>query len=110
MSPEEVQRVRKALGATARQLAGALGVDDKTVFAWESGEKFPTKQYVEKLRELEAQGASAFPKRPKTKQPTGPERLADPELWILLRKLVAHPALFDAALALSKDYADPIDG
>jgi transcriptional regulator with XRE-family HTH domain len=109
VSPEEVKQVRKALGATARQLGQALGVDDKTVFAWESGEQFPTKQYVAKLRGLEAQGPTAFPKRPKGRKPSGPERLADPELWSLVRKLVAHPALFDAALALGKDYPDPID-
>ncbi len=109
MSPEDVKRARKELGATARQLGKALGVEDKTIFAWEAGDQFPTKRYVDKLKSLQQQGPSAFPKRKKRAAESGPERLADPELWGLVRKLVAHPALFEAALDLAKEYEDPMD-
>ncbi|MEZ4224133.1 MAG: helix-turn-helix domain-containing protein [Polyangiaceae bacterium] len=109
MSPEELKALRKELGATARQLGKALGVDDKTIFAWESGDLFPTKRFVDQLEALRAQGPAAFPKRPKGKGLSGPERLADPDLWVLLRKLVAHSELFDAAQKLASDYDDPAE-
>jgi hypothetical protein len=37
------------------------------------------------------------------------ERLSDPELWKLVRKLLAHPALFRQAQKLAEEFSDPAE-
>lgn len=112
MTPDEVKAVRTRLGCTAKDLARALDVDAATIGAWERGELFPTKKHVEALRALDAKGPGAVPR-------TGPRRgaaaspmavLADPRLWTVVRKLVAHAALRDAVVKLAESYPDPADG
>ncbi len=112
MSPEEVKAFRKELGCTAHELASVLKIDAKTVFAWESGEMFPTKKYVAQMEVLRKKGPSAFPKAPVAKKNAatavvGIKRLEDPKLWELVRKLCEHPALFDEAEKLAAKYPDP---
>ena len=109
MSPEDVKALRKELGCSAHQLATELKVDDKTIFAWESGELFPTKRHVLRMEALKKQGPQAF-KRPAkpatTTPPAGLDRLRDPKLWELIAKLVAQPAFFDEVTKLAAKYPD----
>ncbi len=106
MSPEEVKALRKGLGCSARDLAAALEVTADVVLSWEKGELFPTKQYVDKLRDLEARGPAALPKRSKSNQ-TPMQLLADPETWSAFRKILAHAELRRAVLKLARDYDEP---
>ncbi|MBX3127363.1 MAG: helix-turn-helix transcriptional regulator [Polyangiaceae bacterium] len=109
VSPDEVKRLRKELAITGRQLAQAVGVDDNTVFAWESGEQFPTKRYVDKMQALLAAGADAFPGKRPNARATGVARLRDPELWDVFAKLVAHPALLEQVRKLAAEFPTPED-
>src|SRR3954471_11190835 len=109
MKGDAIKSLRKDLGCTARELAGALGLEQETVLAWERGDLFPTKQFVDRMEAIREAGPSAVPRR-KRGAPVSPlHALADPELWRLLRKLIAHPALRDAASKLAEAYADPAD-
>ncbi|HEY8943394.1 MAG TPA: helix-turn-helix transcriptional regulator [Polyangiaceae bacterium] len=111
MQPEEIQKLRKELGCTARELAATLGVDAKEIAAWESGEQFPTKRHVDALSALRAKGPQAVVRQPRGKAAAkvGVARLSDPNLWKIVRKLVEHPALFDQVAQLSEKYPDPAD-
>jgi transcriptional regulator with XRE-family HTH domain len=104
----DVRAVRKELGCTARELATALGVEPEVVTAWEQGEAFPTKQWVERLEKLRAAGPSSVAKRPRKGQSKTPmDRLADPTTWSLVRKLLHHPDLFAEVARLAERYDDP---
>jgi transcriptional regulator with XRE-family HTH domain len=109
VSPEDIKQLRKDLKVTARDLAQALDVDQKEIVAWEAGERFPTKRYVDALQKLKAQGAAAFPRAPKARPgvKVGVQRLSDPKLWEIVRKLLEHPALFDQVAELAARYPDP---
>jgi transcriptional regulator with XRE-family HTH domain len=111
VQPDEIQKLRKELSCTAKELATALGVDPKDVAAWESGELFPTKRHVTAMAALRAKGASAIVRAPRGKAAakTGQARLADPALWKIVRKLVEHPALFDQVAKLSETFSDPAE-
>ena len=119
VSPEEIKQLRKDLNLSARELATSIKAETEDVWAWETGERFPTKRFVTRMLALRKTGT---PKRPPANAPepkaakpaaaraSGPanlSRLADPELWTLVRKLVQHPALFESVVALAKDYPDP---
>ena len=120
MSPEEIKQLRKDLNLSARELATSIKAETEDVWAWETGERFPTKRFVTRMLALRKTGVKATggSKPPATTpaksagaqapDPTGLVRLADPELWTLVRKLVQHPALFDKAVALAKEYTDPV--
>lgn len=111
VQPEEIQQLRKELACTAKELAVTLGVDPKEIAAWEAGELFPTKRLVEEMQGLKARGKGAIVRAPRGKNPpkTGAARLADPALWTLVRKLLEHPALFDATVELAAKYSDPAE-
>lgn len=111
MQPEEIQKLRKELSCTAKELAAALNVDPKEVAAWEAGELFPTKRYVTAMAALRAKGPSAIVRAPRGKAAakTGQARLADPALWKIVRKLVEHPALFEQVAKLSEPFNDPAE-
>jgi transcriptional regulator with XRE-family HTH domain len=111
VSPEDIQKLRKDLSCTARELAAALDVDPKEVTGWEAGELFPTKRYVDAMNALRERGPSAIPRAPRGKAPqkTGNARLADPALWLVVRKLLENPALFEQVLKLSEKYPDPAE-
>ncbi|HWL86681.1 MAG TPA: XRE family transcriptional regulator [Polyangiaceae bacterium] len=107
MTPEEIKELRKTLSCTAKELAAALGLEQKTVFGWEQGELFPTKQFVDKMNALRAAGPKAIPRKAKGTNPV--KALADPVVWELLRKLAAHKKLRDEVVKLAAGYSDPAD-
>jgi transcriptional regulator with XRE-family HTH domain len=111
VQPEEIQKLRKDLACTARELATTLGVDAKDVASWEAGETFPTKRHVDAMSSLKERGPSAIVRAPRGKAAakTGMQRLADPALWRLVRKLAEHPALFDEVNKLADKYSDPAE-
>lgn len=106
MSPDEIKSLRKELSCTAKELAGALGVDQATVLSWERADLFPTKAYVDRMTELRARGPAAIPR--KAKGAADPiKALSDPRLWELVRKLAAHKRLRDEVAKLAEKYPDP---
>jgi transcriptional regulator with XRE-family HTH domain len=107
MSPEDIKALREELSCTARELAAALGLEQDAVLSWERGELFPTKRLVGKMEELRKQGAAAIPRKKKGAPASPHAALADPTLWLLLRKLIAHPELRAAVVKLAEPYADP---
>ena len=108
MQPEEVRELRKVLSCTAKELAAALEIDQATVLAWEKGELFPTKQYVERMRELEARGPSAIPRLAKGKANVSPMvAMRDPAFWEIVRKIAAHEKLRDEVAKLAAGYPEP---
>ena len=113
VSPEEIRALQKALRCSAGELARALKVEPKTVVQWESGELFPTKRHVDKMRELEGLGPSAIVRAVRAaRAPRAPAtllRLADPKLWEIVRKLAAHPTFFDQVARLAAEHSEPDD-
>jgi transcriptional regulator with XRE-family HTH domain len=108
VSPDDIKQLRKELNCTARELALALKIEQKEVLAWEAGELFPTKRYVMQMDQLRKQGPTAIPRAPRGKtKKTGMQRLDDPKLWELVRKLLEHPALFEQVVKLADGYEDP---
>lgn len=107
MLPDEIKALRAELKCTAKELAGALGLEQKVVMAWESGELFPTKRHVDLMETLREKGPTAIPKKPKGKDPSPFAVLADPALWGVVRKLLAHRKLRDEVVKLAAEYADP---
>lgn len=112
MTPENIKDLREELQCTAKELAAALELEQETVLAWERGDLFPTKRFVTKMEALRSKGKAAFPRKPKRGAAAAASPMAalsDPELWRLVRKLIAHPALRREALELAKGYADPAE-
>ncbi len=110
MSPDDVRALRRTLACTAKELGAALDVPADTITAWERGELFPTKRHVDAMRTLGERGPTSIvrtPKRGAAKPPL--QLLADPALWRLVRKLLAHAELRQQAEQLAADYADPAD-
>lgn len=52
ITPEEVKAIRQRLKLTQVGLAKALGVNRKTIIAWEAGYNTPHAVFVDKLRGL----------------------------------------------------------
>ena len=109
MSPEDIKALRQELGCSTRELAMALGIEQDTVLAWERADQFPTKRLVGKMAELREKGPSAIPKRKRPQNAPPLHQLANPDLWRLFRKLIAHPELRAAATKLAESYPDPAD-
>ncbi len=106
MTGEDVKTLRKDLGCTAKELAAVLGIDQATVLAWEKGDLFPTKAFVDQMTALRAKGPGSVPR--KAKAGVDPIKgLADPQVWELLRKLAAHKKLRDEVAKLAEKYPDP---
>lgn len=105
MNADDIKALRKELGLTQRDLADAMKLDVATVRDWETGEQFATKAHCE---EMEAFRKSPPPKKSK-KARTPMQSLADPALWTLMRKLLAHGALRAQCEKLAADYDDPLD-
>jgi transcriptional regulator with XRE-family HTH domain len=105
---DDIKALRKELSCTAKELAAALGLEQATVLAWEKAELFATKVYVERMRELQAKGPGAVPR--KAKAAGNPVKaLADPQVWELLRKIAAHKKLRDEVIKLADKYPDPAE-
>jgi DNA-binding transcriptional regulator YiaG len=107
VSPDDVKALRRELRLTARRLAEQLGVDEATVFAWERGDGFPTKRYCDAMRALREAATAAPPPPPPDPAASPLQRLADPDLWCIVRKLAASPELFEAVRTLAARYPDP---
>ena len=107
MTPDELKALRKDLACTAKELAQAIGIEQATVLAWEKGELFPTKPFIDKMNALRAKGPAAIPKKARGDAPM--KVLADPALWELVRKLVANKKLRDEVVKLAAAYPDPKD-
>ena len=107
MTPDELKALRKELQCTAKELAAALDLEQATVLAWEKGEQFPTKRYVDRMESLRAKGPSSIPRKAKGSSPM--QALADPAVWELVRKIAAHKKLRDEVAKLAAAYADPAD-
>jgi hypothetical protein len=58
---------------------------------------------------LKTKGPDAIPRTPrgKARVKKGVERLDDPKLWEIVRKLLEHPVLFDQVAKLADGYDDP---
>ncbi len=113
MTPEEIRALRKLLKCTMQELAAALDIDAQTVIAWEDGAMFPTKRFVERMRALGEQGPGAVPRLGRRRDAavasaTPMQALADPELWRLVRKLIAHAELRRKVAELAASYDDPV--
>ena len=109
MTPEEIKALRAELKCTARELAGALGIEQAVVMKWEAGELFPTKRHVDQMEALRTKGPSAIPRKAKGAQPSPMKVLADPSLWEIVRKLAAHKKLRDDVTKLAASYPDPAE-
>ena len=107
MTPDEIKSLRKELQCTAKELAAALGLEQKTVLGWEQGELFPTKQFVDKMNVLRVKGPGAIPRKAKGASPV--QSLRDPVAWELFRKILAHKKLRDEVAKLAQAYPDPAD-
>lgn len=109
MTPDELKALRAELKCTARELGAALDVEQAIVLKWEAGELFPTKKHVDMMTALREKGPSAIPRKARGAQPSPMRLLADPALWELLRKLVAHKKLRDEVTKLAAAYPDPAE-
>jgi len=107
VTPDDIKALRKELACTAKELAQAIGIEQSTVLAWEKGDLFPTKPYIDKMEQLRTRGPAAIPKKARGDAPM--KVLADPALWELVRKIVAHKKLRDEVTKLASAYADPKD-
>ena len=105
MTPDELKALRKELGCTAKELAAAIGLEQSTVMAWEKGDLFPTKPFIDKMEALRAKGPGAVPKKAKGGDPM--KQLGDPVFWELMRKVAAHKKLRDEVAKLAAAYPDP---
>ena len=107
MTPEELKALRKDLACTAKELAAALGLEQSTILAWEKGDLFPTKQYIDKMEMLRSKGPGAIPRKSKGADPI--KALTDPAVWELVRKIAAHKKLRDEVAKLAAPYKDPAE-
>jgi transcriptional regulator with XRE-family HTH domain len=105
VTPDELKALRKDLACTAKELAVALQLEQSTVLAWEKGELFPTKPFIDKMEALRAKGPGAIPRKSKGADPM--QSLRDPNVWELFRKILAHKKLRDEVTKLAAAYKDP---
>jgi transcriptional regulator with XRE-family HTH domain len=104
MRPDEIKKLREELGCSLGELAQAVGVDAKTLIAWESGDLFPTKRHVSRLEAVRRGGPEAV-RRPKAAPvASGLELLSDPRLWAIVTKLVQDAKFFAEVEKLAERY------
>ena len=78
MTSEDIKALRRDLNCTTRELAGALGVGQDTILAWERAELFPTKRHTTRMQELLRLGPSAIPRKLKGASSDPFQSLSDP--------------------------------
>ena len=105
MTPDDLKSARNRLGYSTRELAKAIGVEQAEVLSWERGDTFPTKKWVERIAALPPHMKPASKKSPSASA----HPLADPEVWRLIRKLLAHAELRARTIDLAASYPDPAD-
>jgi transcriptional regulator with XRE-family HTH domain len=110
VTPDDIKLLRKGLGCTARDLATTLGIEQKEVLAWEAGELFPTKRFVDKMQALREKGPGAVLKTTKGKAVAPTDRVSDPAFWAIVKKLLLHPPLYDQVSKLAEAYGDDKNG
>lgn len=92
VSPGDIKKLREELGCSLGDLARYVGVETKTLLAWESGDLFPTKRHTSRLETARRDG---LPRADKPKQaPSGLDVLSDPRLWAIVVKLAKSPEFF----------------
>jgi len=106
VTPDDIKLLRKELGCTARDLATTLGIEQKEVLAWEAGELFPTKRFVDQMKALRAKGPGAVFKTTKGKAVAPTDRVSDPAFWAIVKKLLLHPPLYEQVSKLAETYGD----
>lgn len=106
MSPDELKQLRKELGCTARDLATTLGIEQREVLAWEAGELFPTKRFVDQMKSLREKGPTSVIKSAKGKAVPPTDRIGDPAFWGIVKKLLLYPALYEQVSKLAETYKD----
>lgn len=104
MHSEDIKRIRESLACSLGDLAAAVGVEVKTLLAWESGDRFPTKRHADRLRALEKEGPSAIKRSRPKKAPSGPELIGDARFWTVVRKLATNPEFFGKVEKLAGEY------
>jgi transcriptional regulator with XRE-family HTH domain len=108
MLGDEIKLLRETLDCSIGELANAVGVDVKTLLAWETGDLFPTKKHEDRLVELRTRGPTAIIRKPRGKAAkNGVSLLAEPRLWAVVRKLLGHPDFFAEVEKLAERYEDP---
>ncbi len=123
MTGQEIKALLDVLGLGTRQLGAKLGVDPKVIVAWEREEQFPTKKNVDAMRALlrEHEGepgtgtGDEHGHAGEGRRGAGPgarilDALADPAVWRLLRKILAHPRLRQEVEEAAAQYRDPVGG
>jgi len=105
---EQIVALRKEIGCTRKQLAAELRVTPELVTDWELGRRFATRRVVRQLARLrERRQPAVAPGRSGQAGSAEPlQALLEPELWQLLRKLLAYPELRRRASALADEYED----
>jgi len=106
VTPDDIKVLRKELGCTARDLATTLGIEQKEVLAWEAGELFPTKRFVDQMKALGEKGPSAVLKAAKGKTVAPTDRVSDPAFWAVVKKLLLYPALYDQVSKLADQFEE----
>src|SRR5215471_14036610 len=103
VAPDEIRKLREELGCSLGDLARFVGVEPKTLLAWEAGDLFPTKRHVGRLNAARQPGALD---RTKPKPPAAPglDMLSEPRFWALVAKLAKHPELFAEVEKLAERY------
>src|SRR5215831_15288378 len=102
VAPDEIKKLREELGCSLGDLARFVGVEPKTLLAWEAGDLFPTKRHVGRLKAARQPGALD---RTKPKPPaSGLDVLSDPRLWAIVAKLAKHPEFFAEVEKLAERY------
>lgn len=105
--PDEVKELLRTLKLSARDLALKLGVPLETMQMWQRGEGWPT---LDSARKLQALSEGREPERRRRVAPDiYRDVLREPEFWALVRKLLYHPALLEAARKLAATYPDPAE-
>ena len=59
ISPDGIYSIRQALGQTRAEFGDVIGVTDRTIWQWETGNSQPTPEYLEAIRKLVPDGADA---------------------------------------------------
>jgi len=102
MTGKEIRALRGTLGLSVGALGSKLGVEAATVLGWEREELFPTKRALESLMALQGEAEG--------KDEGVIQALADPAVWELLRKVLAHPELRLEVERIAAGYPDPLKG
>ena len=92
VSPEEIKQLRKDLNLSARELATSIKAETEDVWAWETGERFPTKRFVTRMLALRKTGA---PKRPPANAPEPKAAAADAD-EAAVKKAASDLAMYKA--------------